>query len=75
MNGNLMYEVAKQRMAERHQAASRARDARAARDAARGRNSGEVTRQAIPDFVHELLAAIPAARPEDERGRRTRAGR
>ncbi len=75
MNGNLMYEVARQRMAELHRAASRSRDARAARDAARGRNKDEVALPAIPDFAHELLAAIPTARPEGERGHRTRAGR
>ena len=74
MNGTLMYEMAKQRMTERNQAASRSLAVRAARDAARGRNKDEVALPAIPDFAHELLAAIPGSRPEDPRGRHARAG-
>jgi hypothetical protein len=75
MNGNLMYEVAKQRMAERQQDARRARDAREVRAAARRQHRDAVDLPAIPDFAHELLAAIPGSRPEAARGRRARAGR
>jgi hypothetical protein len=77
MNGNLTYEMAKQRIAEQQQAAGRAREAREARAAGRGRRRRRdaVDLPEIPDFAHELLAAIPDSRPEAPRGRRARAGR
>ena len=84
MNGNLWYEVARQRAAERHQAARQAGEARQARAAARERRARDRAQQTtvapvIPDYAHEMFAelgdAVPASRQEDERGRQTRTGR
>ena len=87
MNGNLWYEVARQRAAERQQAARQAGEARQARQAratARERRARDKAQEttvapAIPDYAHEMFAelgdAVPASRQEDERGRQTRAGR
>ena len=73
MNGNLMYEIAKQRAAEQQRAAREAREARSGRAAARGRHGKEKTADAIatpaiPDFVHEMF-------DDDTRGRHARSGR
>ena len=84
MNGNLWYEVARQRVAERQRAARQAGEAREARAAARARRARDrrrrrPSRRLIPDYAHEMFAelgdAVPASRQEDERGRQTRAGR
>jgi hypothetical protein len=84
MNGNLWYEVAKQRAAERQQAARQAGQVRAARAAARaaraaGRAQRAVVAPAIPDYAHEMFEgvrdAVPAPRQQDGRGRHTRASR
>ncbi|HEY0938175.1 MAG TPA: hypothetical protein VGD91_31085 [Trebonia sp.] len=83
MNGYVMYEVARQRVADRHRDADAERAARQV-SAARGRRgrharAGEpdgAVLPAVPDFVHELLGgAVPAPRPEDTSGRHTRTGR
>jgi hypothetical protein len=80
MNGNLWYEVAKERAAERQQAARQASQARAARAAARARRAADkaqaVATPVIPDYAHEMFAelgdAVPAPRQEDGRGRQAR---
>jgi hypothetical protein len=63
VNGNSMYEVAKQRIAEQQEAARKASRAREQRAAARGRRSGKekaetITGPTIPDFVHEMFDAV-----------------
>ena len=84
MNGNLMYEVARQRIAEQRRAARDAGEARAARAAARGRRAKDAAQEpvaapAIPDYAHEMFEgvrdAVPAPRQQDGRGRHTRASR
>jgi hypothetical protein len=84
MNGNLWYEVARQRAAERQLAARQAGEARQARATARERRARDRAQETtvapvIPDYAHEMFAelgdAVPASRQEDERGRQTRAGR
>ena len=84
MNGNLWYEVAKQRAAERHQAARQAGQVRAARAVARAARAADraqraVVGPAIPDYPHEMFAelgdAVPTPRQEDGRGRRARTSR
>jgi hypothetical protein len=85
MNGNLMYEIARQRVAERQQAAREASQARALRAAARARRHARdtaaesVAAPVIPDYAHEMFEgardAVPTPRQEDERGRHTRSGR
>jgi hypothetical protein len=85
MNGYMMYEVAKQRMAEQHRAAEQRQAARQAADARKGRANGRGRRgrpettvaPVIPDSADELLAAmardaVPAPRREATRGRHTR---
>jgi hypothetical protein len=81
MNGNVMYEVAKLRMADMQRAAQRSRDARVARSAARGRRARAtaletVATPVIPDFAEEMFAmtgdAVPA--PRQEHGRHARSG-
>jgi hypothetical protein len=71
MNGNLMYEMARQRVAEQQRTARQAREARGWRAIARGRHAraeAEVPAlPAIPDFPHELLGhqagnTVPAPR-------------
>ena len=87
MNGYIMYEVAKQRMAEQHRAADQRRAARQATDARKGRASGGGRRggqgttvaPVIPDFADELVdamarASVPAPRHEATRGRNARSG-
>jgi hypothetical protein len=82
MNGNVVYEVARLRIADMHRAAQQARDARDAREAARGRRARAAALEAaatpvIPDFAEEMFAAtgdaVPA--PRQERGRHARSGR
>jgi hypothetical protein len=85
MNGNLMYEVARQRIAERQRSAQQAGQAREQRAAARGRHAKKGTPEpaavpAIPDFAHEMFddaarGAVPAARPESGRGAHERTQR
>jgi hypothetical protein len=83
MNGNLNYEIARQRVAERQRAAQEAGQARAARAAARARRKDAaaepVAAPVIPDYAHEMFEGlrdgVPASRQEDERGRHTRSGR
>ena len=81
MNGNVMYDVAKLRMADMQRAARRARDARVAREAARGRRARvraleTVPTPVIPDFAEEMFAmtgdGVPA--PRQEQGRHARSG-
>lgn len=85
MNGNLMYEMARQRIAEQQRAAQRATEAHERRAAARGRRgkakaAEEVVTPAIPDFADEMFGtardAVPAPREEKEdvRGRRAQTG-
>ena len=84
MNGNLWYEVARQRVADRQrsaQQASLAREARAANRARRARDkaSEAPVAPAIPDYAHEMFAelgdAVPTPRREAGDGRQTPAGR
>jgi hypothetical protein len=83
LNGNLMYEMARQRMAEQGRAARRSGEARGRIAAALGRRARQTrpeaaTLPAIPDYAHELLAAgdsVPAQRPEEARGGSARTGR
>jgi hypothetical protein len=84
MNGNLMYEIARQRVAERQQAAREASEARALRAAARARRARDaaaksVAAPVIPDYAHEMFEgvrdSVPTPRRQDERGRHTRSGR
>jgi hypothetical protein len=83
MNGNSMYEMAKQRMAERQRAAQQAGEARLLRAAARGRRARKEATEAvatpvIPDFAEEMFDAardsVPAPRQEATRGRHARSG-
>jgi hypothetical protein len=78
MNGNVMYEMARQRVAEQQRAARQAGEARERRAAARARRAKKETREtiaapAIPDFAHEMFDAVrdavPAPRREARRGR------
>jgi hypothetical protein len=83
LNGNLMYEMARQRMAEQGRSARQAGEARgriAAALSRRGRRPRPeaATLPAIPDYAHELLAAgdtVPAQRHEAAPGRSARTGR
>ena len=81
MNGNAMYEVARQRIAEQQRAARQAGEARERRAAARAARAKKETREtvaapAIPDFAHEMFdEAVPAPRPESAPGRDARTGR
>ena len=85
MNGNLMYEVARQRLAEQRRAAQQAGEARRARASARGRHARDEAPEAIaapliPDFAHEMFGdvaqgAVPAPRREAARGRHARTNR
>jgi hypothetical protein len=78
MHGSIMYEVARQRIADQRRAAVRDGEARMSRAAARaarrarGKAEGPAATPAIPDYVHELLAAaretVPAQRQEAGRG-------
>jgi hypothetical protein len=84
MNGNSMYEMARQRVAEQQRAARQAGEARERRAAARGRHARKEAPQviatpAIPDFAAEMFApggdAMPAPRRETTDGRHARTGR
>jgi hypothetical protein len=84
MNGNLMYGMAKDRVAERQQAARRDGEARQARAAARARRAADRAQRAvaaplIPDYAHEMFAeledAVPAPRHGAGRGRRAQTTR
>ena len=80
MNGNLMYEMARQRMAERQRAAQQAGEARSLRAIARLRRSKaapaeEIATPAIPDFAAEMFETVPAPREEEADGRHARSGR
>lgn len=83
MHGNLMYEMARQRIAEQQRAARLATEAREQRSAARRGRARERAAEtaagpAIPDFAHEMFPAAPEAapepRPEAADGRRARSG-
>jgi len=83
MNGNLMYEMARQRIAEQQRAARLASEAREMRSAARRRQPREKAREtvaapAIPDFAHEMFTSAPEAVPEPRQeaadGRHARSG-
>ena len=75
MNGNLMYEIAKQRAAEQQRAARDAARARSQRAAKRGRHGKEApdaaAGPAIPDFAHEMFGLGT----EDARAGHARPGR
>jgi hypothetical protein len=82
MNGNLMYEMARQRIAEQQRAAQRPGKER--REAGRGRRARAkgpeaVAAPVIPDFAHEMFDVpadtVPAPREESARGRRARTNR
>jgi hypothetical protein len=90
MNGNAMYEVARQRIAERQliadqrRAAAQAGEAHSRRAAARGRHARNAAQEpsvapVIPDYADELLESardtVPAPRQGDNRGRHAQAGR
>jgi hypothetical protein len=84
MNGNLWYEVARQRGADRQRDARQAGEARQARAAARERRARDRAQEspvvpAIPDYAHEMFAelrdGVPAPRQEAGNGRQTHAGR
>jgi hypothetical protein len=83
MNGNLWYEVARERIADGQRAARQAgeaRQARAARRSRRARDKGQETvAPLIPDYAHEMFAdlgdAVPEPRRHGERGGRTQASR
>jgi hypothetical protein len=75
MNGNLMYEMTRQRIAEQQRAVQRAAEAHERRAAARGRRgkaeaSGEIATPAIPDFADDMFGAardaVPVPREEKE---------
>lgn len=60
MNGDFMYELAKQRIAEQQEAARRASEARQRRAAARANRArkekpAEIAVPVIPDFPHEMF--------------------
>ena len=79
MNGNTMYEVARERVAEQQRAARQAGEAREQRAAARASRRAKkgtpdtITAPVIPDFAHEMFDAardaVPAPRREHPRGR------
>jgi predicted phosphoribosyltransferase len=81
MNGQLMWDMAKQRSDERVRQASRRAAARAARAAARAQRAADaepvaVSAPVIPDFAHEMFQpagdAVPPPRPESADGRHAR---
>ena len=85
MNGNAMYEVARQRVADQQRAAQQAGEAREQRAAARAsrrakkRAQEAIATPAIPDFAHEMFDggrdAVPSPRPgSQEAGRGRHAG-
>ena len=87
MNGSIMYDMARQRIADQRRQAERRRSAwqavRARKQAAataRRRNAGAAQVPAIPDYAHEMLSAaargtVPAQERAAEPGWPTRADR
>lgn len=86
MNGNLWYEVARQRVADQQRSARQAGEAREARAAARARRARAKAKApeapvvpVIPDYAHEMFTelgdAVPTPRREAGNGRQTPAGR
>lgn len=82
MYGNIMYEVARQRVAERERDARAAAAAHRDRAAARGRRrkqADEIATPAIPDYADDIFAAagdsVPAPREEMSSGRHARSGK
>lgn len=81
MNGNVMYEVARQRIAEQQRAARQASEERQRRAIAHSRHAGKekqetVVAPAIPDFADEMFDPARGAAPAPAaRGRGTRASR
>ena len=84
MNGNLMYEMARQRIAEQQRVAQAAGEARSRRAIARLRRgkaarAEEIATPVIPDFAAEMFEeardTVPAPREEDAGGRAARSGR
>jgi len=84
MNGNLMYDMALQRMADQQRAARQAGQARSLRAIRRGRraraaSAEEIAIPVIPDFAAEMFSgvrdAVPAPRAEEAGGRPARSGR
>ena len=81
----IMYEVAQQRIDDQRRAAAKDGEARVSRAAAKARRARKaavepIATPAIPDYPHELFAAVPEPRresgqPEAGRGRHARAGR
>ena len=79
MNGNALYEVARQRVADQQRAARQAGQAHERRAAVRAaRRARKETQEtiavpAIPDFAHEMFGTargtVPAPREEAPRGR------
>jgi hypothetical protein len=74
MNGNLWYEIARQRVAERQLAARQAGEARQMRAAARERRARDraqaaTVAPAIPDYAHEMFAELGDAVPAPRQGR------
>jgi hypothetical protein len=82
MNGNFMYEMARQRIAEQQRAARQAGEARERRALARARRARKeapetIATPVIPDFAEEMFAATGDAVPspkENTRGRHARSG-
>jgi len=83
MNGNLMYEMAKSRIAEQQRHAIAAGEARRQRAEARGRHrksrEAESVVPSIPDYAEELLdvarSTVPEPREEVPNARHARSGR
>lgn len=84
MNGNLMYEVARERIADQRRVARQAGVARELRAIARGRHARDEAQKAIatpviPDFAEQMfdsaLGAVPTPRQEAARGRHARTSR
>jgi hypothetical protein len=84
MNGNMMYEIARQRIAEQQRAAREAGEARSRRATARGRRAegkapDAVSTPVIPDFADEMFGAagdaVPAPRQGEPDGRPAPSGR
>ena len=84
MNGNLMYEMARQRIAEQQRVAQAAGEARSRRAIARWRRrkaaqAEEIATPVNPDFAAEMFEAardtLPAPREEEAGGRAARSGR
>jgi len=81
MNGNVLYEVARQRIAEQQRAARQASEERQRRAIARGRHARKekqetIVAPAIPDFTDEMFdPARDAAPAPAAHGRYTRSSR